>query len=290
MNEKPASKPELWQLTRNSSGYRELLLGTSKLAGVLCMNLKLSPGTTLTSYHYIYKFWSKFEILETDRKFIAAAAVLLSWKVREDTEPTRSSRKLPELSRFLYRIIKANSLSQASNSPTPIELSSSFWIYKDSGREYTYYTEQIKNYEYALLRAINFDLSPIELPFSHIEMFTRILLYSPRLNQLPDREEGEDDEKEFEDLRMFRLLASSISLDLYRLPNVCMQYYALEISLCSVWYAGLLLSMPFAYRDASRPNNSWISKVCPEANVERVLQCMDECSKVLLWLINSDSA
>ncbi|TRY50250.1 Cyclin-like [Cryptosporidium tyzzeri] len=291
MNVKSASQPELWQLARNSSGYRELLLGTSKLATVLCTNLHLSPGTTLTSCHYIYKFWSKFDILETDRKFIAAAAVLLSWKVREDIEPTRSSRKLSELSRFLYRIIKANSLSQVSSAPIPLELSSSFWIYKDSGKEYTHYMEQIKTYEFALLRAINFDLVPIELPFSHIERFTRILLYSPKLNEyVEEGEEGEEEGKEFESLKMFRLLASTISQDFYRLPNVCMQYNALEVSLCSVWYAGIFLSMSFAYEEISGSNQSWISKACPEVNAERVVKCMDECSKVLIWLINSDSA
>lgn len=291
MSELSVSRQELWQLARNSSGYRELLLGTSKLATVLCMNLHLSPGTTMASYLYIYKFWSKFDILETDRKFVAAAAVLLSWKVREDIEPTRSSRKLSELSRFLYRIIKANSLSHSPNCPVPIELSSSFWIYKDSGKEFTYYMEQIKTYEFALLRAINFDLAPAELPFPHIERLTRMLLYSPKLNeQTEEGEEGEEEEKDFETLKMFRLLALSISQDLHRLPNACMQYDTLEVSLCSVWYAGIFLSMSFAYEDVSGSSHSWISKICPEVSTERILKCMDECSKILIWLVNSDSA
>lgn len=292
MSEKSTSHPKLWQLANNSSGYRELLLGTSKLATVLCMNLHLSPGTTLTSYYYIYKFWSKFDILETDRKFIAAAAILLAWKSREDIEPTRSGRKLSELSRFLYRITKANTLSQSSCAPTPLELSSSFWIYKDSGKEYNYYMEQIKTYEFALLRAINFDLSPIDLPFNYIERITRILLYFPKSKDEENEEgeeEGEEEGKEYELLKMFRLLSMSICLDLYRLPNACMQYDILEISICSVWYAGILLSLSFAYENINL-SKSWITKISPNINQENVVSCMNECSKILNWLMNSDSA
>ncbi|EEA06801.1 uncharacterized protein CMU_014770 [Cryptosporidium muris RN66] len=286
MDDTSDSRPEIWQLSSISSGYRELFLGTSKLAMVLCTNLHLSPGTTITAFYYIYKFWSKFDALETDRRFIASAAVLLAWKVREDVEPSRSSRKLSELSRFLYRILKANTLAQNSNNASSLDISSSLWIYKDSGKEYSNYMEQIKTYEFALLRAINFELTPIELPFNHIERLTRLLLYSPMA-----KEEGEDEDREYQSLKMFRLLSMSICMDLYRLPNVCMQYNALEISLCSVWFAGIFLSLPFAYEGVDKSSKMlWISKVAPNINQNNLSRCMNESGKILLWLVDSDSS
>ncbi|KAK6589474.1 hypothetical protein RS030_203151 [Cryptosporidium xiaoi] len=301
MGEKAHYRKELSKLAKENTGYRDLLLGTSKLVLVLCTNLHLSPGIILTSYLYTYQFWSKYDILETDRKFVAAASVLLAWKSREDLEPTKSSRKLPELSRFLYRIIKASSVCQTNRNVTQRDLSSSSWIYKDSGKEYNYFMEQIKTYEFALLRAINFEITHLELPFGHIEKYTRILLYSSKLRdsrQDEIKEEGEEEGEEVEDqekyeyesLKMFRILSMSICLDLYRLPDVCMKYKASEVSLCSTWHAGIILSLPFAYENTRYNDYSWIKKVSPDFNIKRVINCMNDCSRIILWLANSDSA
>ncbi|KAH8739751.1 hypothetical protein FG386_001458 [Cryptosporidium ryanae] len=296
MGEKTHYRKEISRLARENTAYRDLLLGTSKLVLVLCTNLHLSPGVTLTSYLYTYKFWSKYDILETDRKFVAAAAVLLAWKSREDIEPTRSSRKLPELSRFLYRIIKASSASQANRNTSQRDLSSSSWIYKSSGREYNYFMEQIKTYEFALLRAINFEITHLELPFGYIEKYTRILLYSSKLKESEQeeiKEEGEEEGEEryeYESLKIFRILSMSICLDLYRLPNACMKYKTSEVSLCSVWHAGIILSLPFAYENTRCNNYSWIKKMSPDFNIERVINCMNDCSRIILWLSSSDSA
>eukprot|EP00917_Polyrhabdina_sp_WS-2016_P016980 GHVP01036713.1.p1 GENE.GHVP01036713.1~~GHVP01036713.1.p1 ORF type:complete len:317 (-),score=51.51 GHVP01036713.1:839-1789(-) len=183
MNQKRQLRSCLMRRISADSTEREILFGTSRFHCLLAANVGLSVEGTASSLYLLNLFLEQFSFEKVERKIASAACVLLSWKVFEDKEDQRCSRKLQVLSRLFFRLNMEDDISsfpmnlnhRSSNSvtgSTQFDTATTAWLYNDSGSEMASIRSRIKSYEAAVLRVVHFDVESVPLPFKKIHFLS----------------------------------------------------------------------------------------------------------------------
>lgn len=154
-------------------------------------------------------------------------------------------------------------------------LSATDWTLRDEGREFNRVKEKIKLYEASLLRCLNFEVGPIELPFESINIASRFLwteelqcLETEASQSATDSSKGsgllDDTEQQDSSCVLHDLieLSAGFALDFYRAP-FCLLYSGRQIGLVSVWKAAVALGFtcPFKLSVSTVVDNQSVSEV-----------------------------
>ncbi|KAF8819202.1 hypothetical protein IE077_000160 [Cardiosporidium cionae] len=233
--------------------HHALLLGTANFLVKIGRALHLSMTTLCVALLYLNRFYEYFKFENTERKFVAAACILLAWKYKEDIESERCNRKLLELPRIIYRVLwehfrqeeekcspsPPSTSMEGSSIPLPASLSSytssSAWILQDNGVAFTKMKDRIKIYEIGLLRAIQYTIGPIPSPFPILQGYCKRFLIALTTGKCTYSQEN---------MEKLRHRASLLLVDCYRTP-LCLEYTVHELVVACIWRAAVLLNLFF---------------------------------------------